>query len=492
MADSESTQIGYRLRIQPADLSTYPDRAKLVWFDLVVKYGLQAKRRDLRRGKDKEGDIHPLAPRTIKYRRSEVGPVTKTAPRGIPALDLSRVMSLLIGRAHTTSAEFWWGFDSVTGDSFAKILHYWADDQGHDVFGLSPQGTAWTLARAMKDWEAWKASPEAQRLTVGRPGIPAARQVRKPLPKVTFMGRVDLENMDLAGHEAQIQKAIEAGRFTGFRRLNARGEQWKPGHGLGPGPIKPPPPKPAPPKPAPPKPAPKPELPAPTPLLPKLQPIPVSRAMEIDPAFISPRIERAANATFGAIDKIHSDGNLPRIPVRSMDRPDYEGYLKIDPATSRPRALEINKAADTPRLTTAHETGHAIDYAGIPLTKPRIGVDRDFRGEERFKDFIKAIDASDSIKTLRERTTQTVHPEWKAFTIDQKHVAYLLQDNEIWARAYSQWVAQRSGDLSMAAEIEHRLVLDQQKMYAYQWQADDFEPIARAIDGIFQELGWLK
>ena len=217
--------------------------------------------------------------------------------------------------------------------------------------------------------------------------------------------------------------------------------------------------------------------------------------MELD--IQSPRIERAAKATFEAIDKIHSDGNMPPMPVRSMDNPDYEGYIKLDLATSRPRAMEIHKAADTPRLTTAHETGHAIDYAGIPLSKPRIGVNRDFRSEDRFKEFIAAVDASDSIKTLRERQSQTtVHTEGPAwlnnYTIDQKHVAYLLEDNEIWARAYSQWVMMESGDLDMIYEIEHRLVLNNQKIYAYQWHADDFKPIAAAIKGIFQGLGWLK
>ena len=104
---------------------------------------------------------------TIKYRKSEVGPVTRNAPRGIPALDLSRVMSLLVGRAHASTAEFWWKFDSVSGASFAKILHYWADDQGHDVFGLSPRGTAWTLARATSDWETWKRSPRPNALQRG-------------------------------------------------------------------------------------------------------------------------------------------------------------------------------------------------------------------------------------------------------------------------------------------------------------------------------------
>src|SRR5208283_39502 len=150
-------------------------------------------------------------------------------------LAISRVRSLLTGRAHASSAEFWWTFDAISGQSFAEILRYQRDEYGRDVFGLSPRGTAWTLAKAMKDWDEWKASPEAERLTAGRPGIPAARQVRKPIPKVTV--RQNLEDYDLfPGAKSVIEKAIAEGRFSGFRRLNARGEQWKPGHGLGPGP----------------------------------------------------------------------------------------------------------------------------------------------------------------------------------------------------------------------------------------------------------------
>ena len=240
---SDSTQIGYRLRIQPSDLSTYPDRAKRVWFDLVVKYGLIAKDKDLAKGLGADGKpMRALRPKTIKYRKSEVGPVTKKAPPLIPALELSRVRSLLTGRAHSGSAEFWWKFDSVSGDSFAVILRYQRDEYGRDVFGLSPRGTAWTLARATKDWEAWKASPEAGRLTAGRPGIPAARQVRKPIPEVAVRQNLDKSEL-FPGARPIIEKAIAEGRFPGFRRLNARGEQWKPGTG---DPAAPPPPPAAP------------------------------------------------------------------------------------------------------------------------------------------------------------------------------------------------------------------------------------------------------
>ncbi|HMF38318.1 MAG TPA: hypothetical protein VKF17_16865 [Isosphaeraceae bacterium] len=263
MADRESTAVGYRLRMQPPDLSTYPDSVKLQWFEWVTELGIERKLVELRKGWDRYGKTHPLKPRTIKYRKSEVGPVHKRAPRGIPALDLSRVMSLLTGRAHLSSAEFWWGFDSVTGASFARILHYWADDHGHDVFGLSPAGTAWVEAEAMKKWAEWKAAGGYTRPAVNLPGAKPVRKaaIRRPIRKIEIPGRMDLENMDLAGGEAEIRRAIAAGRFPGFRRLNLRGEQWKPGAGIPH--LQPPPkfpPKPPPPT-APPKPAPVPKPP---------------------------------------------------------------------------------------------------------------------------------------------------------------------------------------------------------------------------------------
>jgi len=237
MSDRESTAVGYRLRMQPTDLSIYPNRIKLMWFEWVVKYGLEAKLRDLRKGKDKDGAIHPLAPRTIKYRQSQVGPVHKTAPRGIPALDRSRVMSLLTGRAHSSSAEFYWKYDPVTAESFAVILHFWADDQGHDVFGLSPEGTAWVTAEATKRWNAWKAAGGANRATAEVPGAKVSRKPEwlNPIRKLNPTGEKRIGKYDLSSPEAkeQVKRSIREGTSPGFRRLNSRGEQWKPGTGLG-------------------------------------------------------------------------------------------------------------------------------------------------------------------------------------------------------------------------------------------------------------------
>ena len=82
----------------------------------------------------------------------------KTAPRGIPA---PRPLARHVAPDRASpqqSAEFYWKYDPVTAESFAVILHFWADDQGHDVFGLSPEGTAWVTSEATKQWNAWKAA----------------------------------------------------------------------------------------------------------------------------------------------------------------------------------------------------------------------------------------------------------------------------------------------------------------------------------------------
>ncbi len=238
MSDRESSAVGYRLRgFGPTDLSTFPASVKLMFWRWVVELGLDRKEKELLKGWDKDGKVHQLRPKTIKYRRSEVGPVRKTAPRLVPALDLSRVISLLTGREHEDSAEFWWKYDSHSGDSFAVILHYQAE-VGHDVFGLSPQGTAWVTAEALKRWAEWKAeNPPVARLA----NVQGAKPVRKaeilrPIAKKEIKGRFDFENMDLfEGAEERLKRAVAEGQVTGFRRLNMRGEQWKPGTGIGTG-----------------------------------------------------------------------------------------------------------------------------------------------------------------------------------------------------------------------------------------------------------------
>ncbi len=197
-----------------------------------------------------------------------------------------------------------------------------------------------------------------------------------------------------------------------------------------------------------------------------------------------------------AIDKVHGDGALPRIPIMSNDRQDYIGFLNVT-KSGQPTRMEIRKLGPHVHDTIAHETGHFLDYAGIPRTRPTFEEERNLRAEELFKDFFKAVDASESIKTLNLRATQNTIKTVKGsvvsdYSLDQKHIQYLLQENEIWARAYSQWIAYRSGQEDLLADHEYIQSRGGHDIYPSQWKEADFQAIGKAMDAIFSKLGWLK
>ena len=79
------------------------------------------------------------------------------------------------------------------------------------------------------------------------------------------------------------------------------------------------------------------------------------------------------------------------------------------------------------------------------------------------------------------------------YPLDRRYVGYLLRDTEMFARSYAQYIATKSQDVAMLAELDEiRTPRSAQFSYPTQWQNDDFEPIAQAFDEMFKELEWLK
>jgi hypothetical protein len=76
--------------------------------------------------------------------------------------------------------------------------------------------------------------------------------------------------------------------------------------------------------------------------------------------------------------------------------------------------------------------------------------------------------------------------------IDSKYVNYLLQPDEVFARAYAQYVAVRSGAPELLAYPSNLRIRGQAICYWKQWGDDDFVPVASAIDEMIEELGWIK
>ena len=254
---SESTQVGFRLRgIAPGDLPYQPPAVRRMFWGWVVEFGLRRKDWELARGLDKDGDpMRRLDAKSIKHRKSEVGPTDKNAPPLEPSWGRSRVRSLLNGRAHTDSAEFFWGFDAVTGRSFAYVLRAQREryPKGRDVFGLSPAGVAAVRAKAWKRWRNWRSGQHPERPATLSPVARQLPRYEAPTKWMTGITRPTAQTPGAGVDERFTAQAFQSRTHTGFRRLNLRGEKWKgqpPLTGRGPAP---PPPKPAP---KPPKPKP--------------------------------------------------------------------------------------------------------------------------------------------------------------------------------------------------------------------------------------------
>jgi hypothetical protein len=145
--------------------------------------------------------------------------------------------------------------------------------------------------------------------------------------------------------------------------------------------------------------------------------------------------------------------------------------------------LDSNQSL-TPRLDVLHEVGHYIDWAVLPPPSTEMSS---IVLPPELHDWLTAVSASNAIREMdRIRTSPTT----VSVTLDDGTLVQLVEDTriaayaldpwEVFARSYCQWIADRSGDQHLRAELVQAL----QNHYPEQWRPDDFEPIARAIDNL--------
>lgn len=111
-------------------------------------------------------------------------------------------------------------------------------------------------------------------------------------------------------------------------------------------------------------------------------------------------------------------------------------------------------------------------------------------------DRIEATGAVHRLRELRSRRQILVriHPHRRErFTLDQALVSYLLEPRELFARAYAQYVAVRSGDLRLLTQLhEVRRDLIVGMVYHQQWDQEDFLPVLAAFDWALRWQRWIE
>ena len=198
---------------------------------------------------------------------------------------------------------------------------------------------------------------------------------------------------------------------------------------------------------------------------------PVSEALDVR----TRKFKSQAEYAIAAVTRVHGDGKLPRIPIQASNAKTY--YGAYDPQEG---GLKIKLAGgDHVELTTIHEIGHFLDHKGFPGA----GLN-----SEKLKPLIEEIRKTPEVQRLKKLLSDANTSAQTA-----KYVRYLLRPVELFARGYSQYIPTKIGDKKMLdqvqAIIENGLT---ESTRLSQWGTENFAPIEKSFDSIFEEMGWLE
>lgn len=220
--------------------------------------------------------------------------------------------------------------------------------------------------------------------------------------------------------------------------------------------------------------------------------VPVSKALDVQ---LGPKAKAgvAARRAVDLIDQVHGDGKLPQIPVKPSSSTTTLGSFRYHRGGS-PVDINLSTRGDHPELTLAHEVGHFLDHQGFTPGYHASTAAPEMDG------FRKAFEQTDAVQKLKEAKrkgffefTDEAGQTHKG-TIDRRHleyINYLLEPHEGWARAYSQFIAEKSQDPVMLKQVDDIRRAPSISRWS-QWASDDFKPILGALEALMEKQGWLK
>ena len=221
----------------------------------------------------------------------------------------------------------------------------------------------------------------------------------------------------------------------------------------------------------------------------------------------------AAEAAIDAIGEFQSDGDLPRIEVQDMPPGETSlGYFwprHRDSASGQwvDTHIAINASGAWPEMTTAHEVGHFLDHSGLPPAGSYSVVAAEnapappprpprqvrlmqllLREIRKTKTHQKIVEAQDEAKKNAAASTGAKKKYWEDW---EQHFDYLTGPLELFARAYAQYVAWRSGDQALLDQVDGILTHPEKSTRIRQWPYAEFLPFIHRFDTLFEERGWL-
>lgn len=181
------------------------------------------------------------------------------------------------------------------------------------------------------------------------------------------------------------------------------------------------------------------------------------------------------------IDKVHSDGLLSGIPIKKASRikDNAEGLFSFRFAEKRSLQITI-KNKPNKSLTTYHEIGHYLDFEALASK----GTFASTVDNHPVNELVGSLMQTETMKNLK---TFILEKYKNQVSVNKllSHVQYLKDPREVFARAYSQYIAVKSGD---------QVALRDCRVFEgyHQFTKEEETLIVSLFDNLFKKLGWLK
>jgi len=181
---------------------------------------------------------------------------------------------------------------------------------------------------------------------------------------------------------------------------------------------------------------------------------------------VAPELERA----FQAIQQAHTIRGLRPVRVRVVDGRSHRGCF-VRSQIPGDYTIEVGREDRAPAAVFVHEVAHYLDAHGFgdqdtaELASENGDVFAQWRTAVRASAYYSDVDRK-CVVSVSQRQMEVSRYE------------YLLSDRELFARSYMQWIALRSQDEVLLAQVNE----GRREGIPTQWADDDFASIAAALD----------
>lgn len=227
-------------------------------------------------------------------------------------------------------------------------------------------------------------------------------------------------------------------------------------------------------------------------------PVPQVKPSEVVP--VDRRLKKAARDEIAealqAVDAVHTlpavEGITPvrRVYVKSDNRlgdfnPNRNSRIGI--RTELPEGMPAHYG-----MTFLHEMGHLIDYVVVGKEQAYGTLLSRFNTPPHWETFWSAVAQSRWFGV-----THSIYSMLKSSGMERELIGqleYLLHPAEMWARAYSQYIAGRSGSDLLARELLAIPTYGNlgNAMLGVQWEDDDFRNVGAAVEAVLRAEGLMQ